>query len=102
MGTLHYGASRTTIRIDDRTLAHLQVVITTKLRRNEGLLLQWDRGVDQGSGRGAFWINPSTDLIYEYEGSREVALDPAELDKMMADAAGRHGLRIATEERELV
>lgn len=99
MGTLHYGASRTSIRIDDRTLAHLQTVITTKLRRNEGLLLQWERPADAGSGRGALWVHPSTELIYEYEGGREPSLDPAELERMMADAAGSRGLKVMTQER---
>lgn len=102
MGTLHYGASRTSIHVDDRILAHLQVVITTKLRRNEGLLVQWDRGVENGSGRGAFWVHPSTDLIYDYDGSREPAIDPNELDRMMGEASGRHGLRIVAEDRALV
>lgn len=102
MGTLQYGASRTSIRIDDRTLAHLQIVITTKLRRNEGLMLQWDRPVENGSGRGAFWIHPSCDLIYDYEGGREASIDPAELDQMMADASGRRGITIPAQEREFV
>lgn len=99
MGTLHYGASRTSIRIDDRTLAHLQTVITTKLRRNEGLLIQWDKPLESGSGRGAFWIHPQCDLIYEYDGGREPALDTIELDRLMLEAAGTRGLRIGTEER---
>ena len=94
MGTLHYGGSRTTIPIDDRTLAHLQAVITTKLRRNEGLLVQWDRTVERGSGRGAVWIHPSTDLFYEYERGWEASLDPVELDRMMMEASGPRGLRI--------
>jgi hypothetical protein len=98
LGTLRYGASRTTLRIDDRVLAHLQTVITTKLRRNEGLLLQWERDSDAGSGRGALWVHPSTELIYEYEGGREPALDGAELDRMMADAAGTRGLKVAASE----
>jgi hypothetical protein len=98
MGTLHYGASRATIRIDDRALAHLQMVITTKLRRNEGMLVRWERSADQGSGRGAFWVHPSTELIYEYEGGREPSLDPAELDRMMAEAAGGRGLLITADE----
>jgi len=102
VGTLLYGASRTSIRVDDRTLAHLQVVITTKLRRNEGFLLQWDRGVDSGSGRGAFWVHPSSDLIYDFDGGREPSLDPGELDRMMSEASGRHGLRILADERALV
>jgi len=102
VGTLRYGASQRSIRIDDRALAHLQVVITTKLRRNEGFLLQWDRGVEFGSGRGAFWVHPSCDLMYDYEGGREASLDPAELDRMMAEASSSRGLRIVAEERELV
>jgi hypothetical protein len=99
LGTLHYGASRTSIRIDDRALAHLQTVITTKLRRNEGLLIQWEKPVESGSGRGAFWIHPGCDLIYEYDGGREPSLDAAELDRLMVEASGTRGLRIATEER---
>jgi hypothetical protein len=99
LGTLHYGASRTSIRIDDRTLAHLQTVITTKLRRNEGLLIQWDKSLDDGSGRGAFWIHPHCDLAYEYEGGREPSLDVAELDRLMAEASGTRGLKIMAEER---
>jgi hypothetical protein len=99
LGTLHYGASRTSIRIDDRALAHLQTVITTKLRRNEGLLIQWEKPVESGSGRGAFWIHPQCDLIYEYDGGREPSLDSVELDRLMVEASGTRGLRIAAEER---
>jgi hypothetical protein len=99
MGTLHYGASRTSIRVDDRALAHLQTVITTKLRRNEGLLLHWDRPVDSGSGRGALWVHPQCDLIYEYDGGREASLDSVELDRLMAEASGSRGVKIRAVER---
>jgi hypothetical protein len=99
LGTLLYGASRTSIRIDDRALAHLQTVITTKLRRNEGLLIQWENPVESGSGRGAFWVHPQCDLMYEYDGGREPSLDAAELDRLMMEAAGTRGLRITAEER---
>lgn len=34
MGMLFYGASAEPIFIEDRALAHLKVVIATKLRRN--------------------------------------------------------------------
>ena len=95
MGTLHYGASRTSMRLDDRTLAHVQAVITTKLRRNEGLLVHWEKAADAGSGRGAFWIHPSCDLIYEYDGARP-QLEPEELDRMMREAAGSSGLGVTT------
>ena len=35
MGTIYYGGSATPIHIEDRALAHLKVVISTKLRRGE-------------------------------------------------------------------
>ncbi len=100
LGTLHYGASRTSMKIDDRALAHLQAVITTKLRRNEGLLIQWDRPAENGSGRGAIWIHPHCDLIYEYDGGQHPGLDPEELERLMAEASGAKGLKISALERE--
>lgn len=97
MGTLHYGAARASIRMDDRALAHLQVVITTKLRRNEGFLIQWERPAETGSGRGGFWVHPQCDLAYEYDGGREPALDHEELDRMMMAASATNGVRIDAE-----
>jgi hypothetical protein len=99
LGTLHYGASRTSLQMDDRALAHLQVVITTKLRRNEGFLIQWERPRESGSGRGGFWIHPNCDLTYDYEGGREPALDHEELDRMMIAASATGGVRITAEQR---
>ena len=99
LGTLHYGASRTSLYMEDRALAHLQVVITTKLRRNEGFLIQWDVPPESGSGRGGFWIHPSCDLAYEYDGGREPSLDHEELDKMMIAASATGGVRIVAEQR---
>lgn len=97
MGTLHYGASRTSIQMTDRALAHLQVVITTKLRRGEGFLVHWERSVDNGSGRGGLWIHPNVDLSFDYDGGREPSLDHDELDRMMMAAAANGGLRITAE-----
>jgi hypothetical protein len=85
--------------MEDRALAHLQVVITTKLRRGEGFLIQWDRPAENGSGRGGFWIHPNVDLTFEYDGGREPSLDHDELDRMMMAAAANGGLRITAEQR---
>lgn len=98
MGTLHYGASRTSLRMDDRALAHLQVVITTKLRRNEGFLIQWERPREAGAGRGAFWIHPNCDLTYDFDGGREPALDHEELERMMMAASATGGVHITAEQ----
>ena len=41
MGLIFYGNSPDPIEVDDRTLAHLKVVIALKLRRNESFTLSW-------------------------------------------------------------
>ena len=49
MGKLHYdGAS---IDIDDRVLAHLQIVIVNRLRRKEGFPMSWLNTLAMGDGR---------------------------------------------------
>lgn len=47
MGTIYYGGSESPIHIEDRVLAHLKVVITTKLRRGESLTVSWAHPGDQ-------------------------------------------------------
>ena len=40
-GTLHYGGSEAPIHIEERALAHLKVIVATKLRHNESFTLSW-------------------------------------------------------------
>lgn len=74
MGKLIYGANRI-IEIDDRALAHLKVVILTKLRRGESFAFSWDNDVDAGSGRGTIWISPGVPLEFTFFGNRRPALN---------------------------
>lgn len=97
MGTLYYGASRTPVRMDDRALAHLQMVITTKLRRGEGFMIHWDENPEGSASRGGMWIHTSCDLAYEFVGAREPSLDKEELDRMMLAASANSGLRVMAE-----
>ena len=94
MGTLFYGASRTPISIDDRALAHLKIVITSKLRRNESFLLSWDEPPENGSGRASVFIHASCDLIYRFDGSRPAELDQNLLETMAAESMSTRGLAI--------
>lgn len=93
MGTLYYGASRLAIRIDDRTLAHLRVVATAKLRRNEPFLISWANPVGAGSGRESLWLHPGIDLVYQLDGPSG-AVDSALLDSMMAASFLSRGIEI--------
>ena len=94
MGTLFYGAARTPITVDDRLLAHLKVVTTSKLRRNESFLLSWDEPPENGSGRGSVFIHPTCDLIYRFDGSRPAELDPDLLETMATQSMSNRGLVI--------
>ena len=58
MGTLHYGSPPASFTIDDRALAHVELVIMAKLRRRENLSFAI---VDEATSvRQAMWISPVT------------------------------------------
>lgn len=94
MGTLYYGSSRTPIHIEDRLLAHLKIVITSKLRRSESFLLSWDEPVENGSGRASIFIHQTCDLIYRFDGSRPAEMDQQLLETMAAESTSTRGLQI--------
>jgi hypothetical protein len=95
MGTLYYGSSRTPVRIDDRTLAHLKVVIVSKLRRDEPFLLSWPEPQETGGGRTSLWMHGTLDLIYRFDGSGHPELDKDVIDRMSSEALTPQGVRIA-------
>jgi hypothetical protein len=97
MGSLIYGPTGTRVEINDRTLAHLKVVILTKLRRGEGFAFSWDRGADQGSGRDTMWLHPSIGVEFQFDGGRPPSLNKVWLDELMTSANSGGGLHILPE-----
>ena len=97
MGTFYYGDARFPIRIDDRELAHLKIVILTKLRRNECFAFSWDRRVSEGSGHSTVWIHSGLTLHFEFLGSREVPINRAWLEAMMEASNRTLGLAVMPE-----
>lgn len=81
MGTLYYGGSATPIHIEDRALAHLKVVISTKLRRNESFTVSWQHPDDQPGGRSTVWLHPSIPLRFVFDDP-----EPAELSRSWLEA----------------
>ncbi len=57
MGKLTYEGT-VKVDFDDRTLAHLQLVIGTKLRRGEPFHFTWRDDVSIGDGRTTIWVHP--------------------------------------------
>ncbi|MBL3686791.1 hypothetical protein D3248_07485 [Leucobacter zeae] len=102
MGFLMYGGSQE-YEFEDRTLAHLKVAITMKLRRQESFLMSWVNPVERGGGRVSIWLSPSVPLTFRFSGSRapqlsktwlavlnEFSNTPRGLIVMSEDEAKRH------------
>lgn len=97
MGQLIYGSTGTVVDIDDRTLAHLKVVMITKLRRSEGFAFSWDEDLANGSGRSTVWVHPSVSLHFKFYGTRQPAMNKLWLEELMASANSSGGLHILPE-----
>jgi len=92
MGSLIYDKSAA-VDVDDRRLAHLQIVILTKVRRSESFALE----IDDGDRLGTFWISEHTPLEFRYVGNRQPIINHLWLEELAAEA-GLHGvLRITPE-----
>lgn len=97
MGHLYYGASRAEIDFDDRTLAHLEVVVVSKLRRNESSVFTLEIPIAHGSGRRALWFRADMDLEFHFTGSRAPAINRAWVEELLASANSGQGLRLTPE-----
>ncbi|MGO4592457.1 ATP-dependent DNA ligase [Leifsonia sp. 2TAF2] len=91
MGYMVYDSS-TQISFDDRVLAHLEVVIVSKLRRKESFALSWRETPENGDGRTTVWIDPSIPLRFRFSGSRPPTLDREWIEHLAAAAASSSGL----------
>lgn len=63
---MYYGGADP-IQIEDRALAHLKVVIATKLRRNESFTLSWKHPEGDAPGRSTIWLHPSIPLRFVFD-----------------------------------
>jgi hypothetical protein len=97
MGCLLYGDHATSVEIDDRALAHLQIVIILKLRRGESFALSWVEPTSAGSGRSTVWLHPSVTLQFRYAGNRSPSLNDQWLAQLSDLANSNGGLRCTPE-----
>ncbi|MBF4463016.1 MULTISPECIES: hypothetical protein [unclassified Rathayibacter] len=94
MGRLLYGAPASAHPFDDRALAHLQTVITSRFRRGEGFLLTVE---DEDGRRSELWLHPSIPTRYEYDDTSAVELNPYWLRELSHASHGRLGLHLLPE-----
>jgi hypothetical protein len=96
MGTLIYDGSA--IHFDDRTLAHLQIVVVNKLRRHEGFAMSWRDSGEVGDGRSTIWLDPSIPLYFKFDGSRAPEISRDWLSVLMESAESSTGLIVTDED----
>ncbi|MFS0895516.1 hypothetical protein [Microbacterium sp. 179-I 3D3 NHS] len=96
MGTLYYGDARNPIRIDDLVLAHLKVVIATKLRRNESFTLSWRHPPGEPVGRSTIWLHPSIPLRFTFDEPDPPQLRSDWISAMATSANSSGGITILT------
>jgi len=100
MGTFIYD-NTAKVELEDRLLAHIQVVIGTKLPRSECFFFTWREDVSTGGGRRSVWLNPHTPMQFKFHGSRSPHLSRAWLDALAFTANQPGGLYIVREPEEL-
>ncbi len=94
MGTIYYGGSATPIHIEDRALAHLKVVIATKLRRNESFTVSWRHPDDQPRGRSTLWVHPSIALRFVFDDPEPTELSREWIEELANSANSSGGISL--------
>lgn len=97
MGKLLYGTPPTEHEIEDRLLAHLQVVIVNKFRRNESFAFTITTPASRGSGRQTLWLNPTIPVQFSFHGGRMPSMNPAWVQELMNEANSGRGLSLMPE-----
>jgi hypothetical protein len=93
MGQLLYGHQAASFEIDDRTLAHVELVVLAKLRRNESFALTLDA---EHGGRDTIWLNAASEIRFRYTSERP-AINRAWLDVLIDTANSTAGMRVVDE-----
>ncbi|GEC76216.1 MULTISPECIES: DUF7882 family protein [Microbacterium] len=97
MATLHYGASDDAIHIEDRALAHLKIVIATKLRRNESFTLSWKHPEGEPGGRSTIWVHPSIPLRFVFDEPEAPQINVKWVEQLMHTANSSGGIMLVDE-----
>ncbi|MGB3911314.1 MAG: hypothetical protein WBL06_12655 [Pseudolysinimonas sp.] len=98
MGSLHYGSPPASFELDDRALAHLELVVLAKLRRNESFALNLDA---PKGGRTTIWVNSASTLRFDFaETTHEI--NRQWLDELIDSANTTTGLRLVPEPEKAV
>jgi hypothetical protein len=99
MGILVIGSNGTHIAIDDRTLAHLRIVILAKLRRSESFAFNWDHGSGDDASASTVWMQPTMEVEFTLDSEEPVTINKQWADRLMHAANSVRGLEVIPEEQ---
>lgn len=97
MGQLIYDGEVLDLRVDDRALTHLQIVIVNMLRREHRFTFSWKDDVMHGDGRSTIWLHPNVSLHFSFTGSRVPSINRSWLDELYGAATSGSGLVLTPE-----
>ena len=98
MGTIFYGGGGTAVHIEDRALAHLKVVISTKLRRGESFTLSWQHPENQPRGRSTLWLHPAIPLRFVFDDAEPAKLSREWIERLAESANSSGGIMLVPED----
>jgi len=96
LGKLTYDSTREVL-VDDRVLAHLQMVIGAKLRRNESFYFTLMQGATAEESRLTLWLHPTISLAFDYDEPGTPSLNRAWVEVLVEAANGGSGLHLVPE-----
>ncbi|MFH8249582.1 hypothetical protein ACH3VR_04350 [Microbacterium sp. B2969] len=97
MGTLYYGSNPAPIQMCDRLLAHLKVVVSTKLRRGEAFTVTWVHSDLQPSGRTTIWVQSAIPLRFVFDSDEPAQIDVRTLETLV-DAANQGNISLSSDD----
>ena len=96
MGHIKY--DRESFEFSDLVLTHLQMAVSTKLRRGEHFFITWPVPAFMGSGRHSIWIDNAVPLQFVYERKASTKLDMDWMAKILEAASTPGGLHVPDDE----
>jgi hypothetical protein len=78
-------------------MAHLKVVIATKLRRSESFTVTWTHPHDQTPGRTTIWLHPSIPLRFVFDDPEPAELNLEWIQELAQSANSSGGIALVAE-----
>jgi len=97
VGVLLYGDAGMRVQFDDRVLAHLQLVIGSKLSRSQSFFMSWRDGKSSGDGQSGIWISRGMPLYFSYKSSGRIAINREWIRELALSADTSGGLFVSAE-----